>query len=172
MNREEILARVKELNKKIAYHYKYSYFNMNAGRETTVNKELSEKYGETRDGYEAFRSDILSSVTFTGDIAFREVTIQGEKEPKYVILEEKVNVDNYYSDLVTIYNELKAKVINFLNVQDEDMFEWYISEYRTPGSVIFNSKESVSKNIECLFDLIEEYQDNPEFKKYLDKIIS
>lgn len=174
---KEKLKVVKEIDRKTVYNYKYKYWNVTEnGMELDV--KAANTYGEDRDSYEKYKTDIREGRTGviiddSGKVSLRAVIDTNTKETIGYVTEEKLSNKPYVDNVKEIYETALEDVKEFLGVQDIDSFLYYIN-HNIASFDFYGTSETLSyeRSLEGLIELIEEYDYDEEYKKYIDKVIS
>jgi len=178
----DIKTEMKNLRKETIYNYKYLYYD---GDETsmTLNTEMCEKYGNDRPGYERFKNEpsvVNGSTTQPGevDIAYggyvsvRALTHRGTKKVFGYITEEKLSYSPHRDKARELYDEALKSIKNVLGVRDEKSFQFYLDDKISFDYM--SSRDGVDdydNAFDRLQEIVLEYNDDEEFKAFLDKII-
>jgi hypothetical protein len=164
---------LKKINMKKSFNYSYTYFDtqlINGNLSYIYSNNKNKIYGDTRKGFEKYKLDKNHEllIGYSGEISVRNIIKKNTNEIIGCIFETKLSNNDYIEQINQIYKELKEYTIKELNVIDIDSFNYYLSQ----NSVYdFNIKSSKEIEINFLYDLIKEYNENIEFQKFFNKII-
>jgi len=172
-NLREYNSKIKKLDKQLIYNYDYTYYNL-VGEDIVPNEDFNEKYGSTRKGYELFGKDNsnLLGVGYSGLVSLREVYVRDTLDLVGYITEAKRPMRPYLKEAEDLYESTLEDFKVALNVKDEESFKYYINE-NGPGYDLYNKDrvQNESRKIGYLVDLMEQYFEDDDFKKFFDKII-
>ena len=160
---KKYLEECKIHRKESIYNKEYRYI-----KEIIWDDELQAKFGKTREGYDKYKNDysIKGHVAYGGFNDLREIT-DDNKIIGY-LLETKKSNNESYTELIKILNNAKQATINLLNIKDLVAFDYYLD---TRGFNYYNSTNELIGKIEKLEEIIDDYNNEEDFKLYLDKII-
>ena len=160
---------LEELTKKSTYAYEYTYL-----KEIVVDEELQKKYGKSREGFEKFKDELYfkdgeQSISYSAKKSLREVKSNGEIT-NYII-EERVSDTRFIEEAQKIYEEILSKYEDLFGVNDKENFYYLLDQSFERNLLTGESITNYLGKAEILANLYEKYIDEPEFKKYFDKII-
>lgn len=143
------------------YDVEYKYI-----KEIIWDDCAQEKYGKSREGYEQYKSENPGQYSYAGMVSLREVN-HSSGETTYFI-EEKRAVNSDLSDIVKQYELAKAKLYEILEVKDVQSFEIFLTEYKD----LYFTKDvnTIISNIKGFENFLSEYNNDPDFKRVIDKI--
>lgn len=162
------ISKYNTLDKSTVYNYEYEYWQKSG--EFIINKDVDrcEKYGTSRKGYENFKNEVNCSIGYGGVTSLREII--EDKEVTGYVIEKKLSNTPYIDEARKIYEDQLQEMINFLKVKDEKSFLYYIEDHFfdpiISGNVIDYKQGAISLN-----EVLEEYEENEDFRKYFNKII-
>lgn len=155
------------------YNYKYTYMikTPNGMREDT---ERNHKYGTTRDGYEKWKTEEKGlTAGYSGRVSLREITDYQRKDENGIapvvgyIIEEKLSDYPWQQEIAALATEAFDKLCEELEVVDKEMFEYVLWEdfglYKDYG-------QELSAKLSRISSMYEKYQEDEEYKKFIDKI--
>lgn len=160
---------IRNISKDFAYNYEYKYYFGNENR-MEIDEELQKKLGTGRKGYDIYRqNDSSIKVSISGVTSLRTVT-QNDEIIGY-ITERQLSGSPKRDKTEAIYKKYIAALIEELNVQDLETFDYYInSNILTLDSV--NGYDSMyTMACERLDEFVDDYKYDEEFKKFIDKIV-
>ena len=162
---KKYLDQIAKTRKETIYNYKYTYFDP-----IEKDERYSKIYGESRKGYEDYCRDNNVQVSYSGIVSYREVIDRRTKDVIKVILEEKLSTTPQTDAAEEIYNEALQEAKKILKVEDEESFMYYVES----NVYFFDYRREVDGYINAinkLENIIEEYNEDEDFKKFFDKII-
>ena len=163
------ISDLKDISKKDAYDYQYRYYELQG--EDLVHSKRCEVFGNDRSGFEKFKKENDDSyVGYSGKVSLREVVDSVSKKIIGYVAEEKVPGEGNINNAEKIYEELFNKIKEALNVEDNEAFMFYVIQ----ESPTFDFRPSINEYLQkarWLLDLYDNYENDDEFRYFLDKII-
>ena len=158
---------ISEIKGKSLYNYSYQYWT---GDETSMELDEStcNHMGKDRVGYEEFKQ------AFSGQIGYSDVTslrtLEKDKEIVGYITETKKSMSPHVDAARKIYDEVIEETKRILEVKDEEAFLYYVQEniYRWD---FHREIDGYERGVDSLIELVEDYFENEDFKKFFDKVI-
>ncbi len=167
MTLENIKKDINNIRKKTIYNYKYEYW-MGNEKNLTNDNHKNKIYGEDRKGYEQFKNDFKGDIGYGGYISFRGLEKDGELVG--CILERKISNNPHVDAAKGLYDQALQETIDILDVKDKISFDYYVREHILEMGYS-NSVDNYSRAVERLIELVENFNEDPEFKTYINKII-
>jgi uncharacterized protein YjcR len=172
MTKKEIMTEFKNLKKDTTYNYEYRYLREDIYGSFLIDSNLCNTYGEERKGYDNLRKDLVNkidSVEYSGIISLRKIYSKIPEYEDIFIMERKIPEETYRDRLIALEKKAKLFIIEELEVVDINSFEYFLSDklhfsFKTEADVTF-------RNISVYLDILEEYQEDEEFRNFFDKII-
>jgi hypothetical protein len=164
----EFLENCKPHRIEAIYNTKYTYV-----KEIIYDTELQELYGDSRDGYDKFKNRKLDTTTATdishGGVLDLRILTQDGKESGAVIETKRTSNDNY-NQMFIQYQLAKLKLLEILEIKDSGSFlYWYEENYSGFNFSRGGANETITA-IERLENIIIKYNNEEEFKEFIDKI--
>lgn len=161
------------ITKSSDFYYEYEYFDIinKDGYETILySEEINKKYSNSRKGYEDFKRDHSNfRIGYSGEVSVRDIKNYDTNDKIGYIFERKI-IDKSYSDkLNVLYNYMKEEVISLLKIKDIESFEYFLKTFNV--SFEFNIHSNIKYEIKKLYELVTEYNEDEDFKKFFDKIV-
>lgn len=162
MTLQEQLQKIKLVSPTSIDNYRYTLYNIE-GLNIIKTDTL-----KTRKDYEEYRrTSNQIQIQHSGENSLRSVKRNNEiigyileEKPEY-----KVNIEYYKS----IFQEVFDYIINELEIQDVDSFNYYLDNF---CNINFILNEMICKgSIEKLFEILDNYNNDIDYKKFLNKII-
>jgi len=167
--KEQLLENFKTLKKETTYNYEYSYFRKNDQGDLIIDKDLNSLYGKNRNGYEKLKENNSCKVEYSGVVSIRKAEFTDTKIEDIYISETKLSYETYSDRLMQLEKDAKEYAIGSLIVNDIEAFEYFLND-RLEWD--FNIKpEHCFNNIRFYIQLVEDFQNDEEFKRYMNKII-
>jgi len=174
---KDLLKELQELRNETIYIFDYKYYNLKISPHGDIlvpDEESNEKFGNSRKGYELFKREHQEelSIGYSGEISLREVYIRATNEVIGYVQEKKKSTRPYVEKAQEVYEEIYNNVIKELGVKDVETFNYFI-ERDGPGYDLFEKDPIMRKKSEAsyIIELVQNYNECDEFRKYLDKII-
>ncbi len=147
------------------YNTEYKYI-----KEIIWDDELQDKFGNTRAGYDKLKNDrnIKGGFDFGGQTDLRVRTYE-DKIIGYMTETKKTQNDDF-KILLKQYEDAKKEMYKILKVKDTDTFDYYLENNNISFSFSRSGANETISSIETLEEIITEYNDDPVFKRFLDKI--
>jgi hypothetical protein len=162
------LQAAKSIHKDTLQNYEYVYYNKTPnGME--YNNDVNEYFGNTREGYEKFRQENPDSFVDYATTSLRPVRDNVTKNVIGYITEKTLSCTPMRDEAKKLYKLQLQEVIDYLEVKDINSFMFYVDTNSENGSFGNDTSLYISK-ISYLVDLIEEYEEDEEFKSFIDKI--
>jgi len=166
---EKLLKSLREIYKKDAWNYKYQYFTK-SGKDIIYSEKFNKMFGDDRNGYEKYRKDNPDSyVEVSGKVSLREVKDNISNKTVGYITEEKLPGEGSIQRAREIYEETFNIVREILKVKDNESFMFYVIQ-NEPRYDFRPSIEEYIQRTEWLVELVREYENNEEFRHFLNKI--
>jgi hypothetical protein len=151
------------------YNYKYTYW-VATPNGMRLDDERNHKYGETRDGYEEWKRQEPQSwyADHGGVVSLRRV-YDRDNENKTVgyITEEKLSDQGWKNEIVELVEQCFERLCETLNVKDRENFKYFV----------FNDlgferdyKLELRTKLDKMVHVYNEYQDDEEYRAFVDKI--
>jgi hypothetical protein len=157
----EFLENIKPHRIEAIYNKEYRYI-----AQIIWDDELNEKYGSKREGYERFKSEQPGYVTHSGEIDLRVWRDHNGEELGYMT-ETKLNSNESYKIINEQFHGALKKTKEILDVKDHEAFDYWLNN--EVNSTFRGPNECISA-IKRLQSIIERYNEDMEFRAYLDKI--
>jgi hypothetical protein len=161
---------IKNIRKDNIYNYEYEYWK---GDKTHLEKDLkaTKLFGVSRKGYEKYKEcNPDSIIDYGGVVSLREVTDSVSGETIGYITERKLSDKPHIDEAKKIFASSVDYVKEFLKVEDTEAFMYYLAQEILIQD--FNTTvDNILHQIDNLETLLEEYQEDEEFRKFFDKII-
>ena len=158
----EFLNKIENHRTEAIYNKEYRYI-----KQIIYDDELQEKYGSTREGYERYKRDLSGYASYSGEIDLR---VQTDRDG--VILgyftEAKKKVNDPLSEIEKIYEDAKQEFFNILGCTDTEALEYWLSDKIHINPMEANSYLYGVKKLEII---LKDYEEDEEFKVFLDKLI-
>lgn len=159
---------IRNINKDFSYNYSYEYFiKTDNGMER--EEQLCEMLGQSRAGYDTYRKykpDVR--VSYGGVTSLRNITKDGVVVG--YITETKLSENPHVEACKKLYDEALEYVTKELKVQDLENFTYYVQQNVSQWN--FTREADTYRNgVDNILQLLEDYQEDEEFKKYFDKVI-
>lgn len=152
------------------YNYKYKYW-IATPNGMRLDDERNHKYGETRKGYEEWKLQEPQSwyADHSSVVSLRRVYDRnnGNITVGY-ITEEKLSDYAWQNEIIALSDECFETLCNTLEVKDKENFNYFL--FNELGFFKDNILELQTK-IDKMVHVYEEYNSNPDFKAFLDKVI-
>jgi len=159
--------------KQVVFNYNYKYWSGDESH-MFLNKDIQEKFGNSREGFENFKNESLSSenvnISHSGYVSLRTITNKKDNKIIGYVSEEKVRNNSHYKEAENIYNSHFKQFIKLLNVQDEESLNYYLDSKYIDFSFVPNLNSYLQKS-EQLNIILNDYEYDEEFQKFFDKII-
>jgi len=166
---EKLLKDIKEIYKKDAWNYRYQYFTK-SGKDIIYDEKFNDIFGSDRSGYEKYKSENLDSyIEVSGKVSLREVKDSISRETIGYITEEKLPGEGSIQRAREIYEETFNIVREILKVKDNESFMFYVIQNEPK----YDFKPSINEYIqrtEWLVELVRDYENDEEFRHFLNKI--
>jgi hypothetical protein len=149
------------------YNKEYRYI-----KQIIWDDELNEKFGSTREGYEKFKNDrsIPGNMSYGGEIDLRIRYDRDSGLPLGYMTETKLTSNESYKIMQEQFDNALKKTKEILDVKDEESFMYWLNNERPPfGGWRRGANETISA-IQHLEKIIKDYNEDEEFKSFLDKI--
>lgn len=161
----EYLEECKQHRIKSIYNYEYRYI-----KEIIYDTEKEERYGTERDGYEQYKKETKGSLSYGGEVSLRTNTTDGEIDG--YVSEEKLKENINLNKMKDILSRAKQHLMNTLMVKDIGSFEYWLATLDTGMMADNKSVNGITAMIEFYEWIIEAYQGDKDYKKYVDKIVA
>jgi|SaaInl8_200m_RNA_FD_contig_81_619839_length_10764_multi_4_in_0_out_0_8 hypothetical protein len=160
----EFLENCKPHRVEAIYNTDYRYI-----KEIIYDTEAEERYGRSRAGYEQYGLENPGSMSFSGEIDLRIRTDIDGNVLGCMTETKRTNNDNF-THMVKQYDDAKAELIKLLDVKDIENFNYWLEEaapFRVSTRMGANETISAIEDLELIY---ETYNEDEDFKKFLDKI--
>lgn len=158
---QEYLDKAKENKIESIYNYEYKYI-----KEIIWDTEKQLKFGNKREGYERFNTKD-KSVSYSGVSSLRTVTDSANNSPVIgYVLETRLTQNDAYLRMKEQYDLAKNKLYKILEVKDTESFDYWFEQIIGYPS----SENSILSHIREFGNILEQYANDDEFRKFLDKI--
>jgi hypothetical protein len=167
-NFKSYLKEIQAIRKDSLNNYEYTYFNKtNNGMEYSV--DVNRYFGTDRAGYEKFKQENPDSYVDHPTTSLRSVVDRISGKTVGFITEKTLSSTPMRDEAKRLFDLQLEEVIRYLEVKDLDSFMYYIDEKTTTFD--FNDSVEIYRNkLSSLIDIIDEYENDEEFRKYLNKI--
>ncbi len=146
------------------YTYKYFYFDEN-GNIQPIEKE------ESRETFENYRKENGYVFDYSGEVSYRQF-YEDEKLKGFVLEYRDKNKEIYTQKMKELYDEVFNEFIKELQIKDFDNFEYFLDTHNFSDFSLGVSNLDYYKNkFDFLYELLEKYNNNSDFKLFFDKII-
>jgi hypothetical protein len=145
------------------YNSQYRYV-----KEIVYDEDMEKAYGDTREGYNQFRRDVKCSVSHAGEVSLRDVR-DAKGELTGYITETKLTSNEGWNLMYEQYESALEKTKELLGVEDEKNFQYWMDNSGECHISTAGANEIVN-SIKSLEGIIEDYQEDEDFRRYLDKI--
>jgi hypothetical protein len=152
------LTKYKKMLKQRLTSFYYEYLN----NDFSLDVDISKKYNSTRKDYERFKEKHKVRPT---NIIIKEV--KEGKSTKYI--KEVKETRHYIDDNNLVLEKALDEFYDILSVNDKENFIYFYTQYNIDYTSF--TSPSIEEKIDNLEEIIYTYEDDEEFKKYLDKII-
>lgn len=174
---KKLLKDLQGLSNKTIYNYDYKYYDLKMSSQGDIlvpNEDANEKFGNSRKGYELFKKEHREdlSIGYSGEISLRDVYIRDTNEVIGYVQEKKKSMRPYVEKAQEIYEEIYNNIVKELCVKDINTFNYFI-EKDGPGYDLFEKDPIIliKSKASYLIELLENYNDDEDFREFLDKII-
>lgn len=145
------------------YNKEYKYI-----KEIIWDEEKNNKYGNTRKGYDSYKQEIEGTASYSGEIELRVTKKDGQIVGYFT--ETKLSSNEHLNLIFVQYQLALEKTKEILKVKDKNSFMYWLTNERPPfGGFKMGTNEIVGA-IQNLESIIRDYNEDEEFKRYLDKI--
>jgi len=149
-------------------NYEYKYYNKTSmGME--LNEDANTYFGNNRAGYEYFKQENPDSTVDYANTSLRTVYDSVSKKITGYITEKTLSCTPQKDEARKIFNLQLQEVINYLDVKDEAAFMFYINA-EMESSDFNTSVDYYKSKVSYLVDLIQEYNEDEEFRYFINKI--
>ena len=164
------LKEIEKISKEDAWNYEYDYFTID-GENLIKNSQVAEYFGKSREGFEKYREENPDSrISYSGEISLRAVFDRENDKVIGYITEKKIKNPKYLEKAKRLYEKQKEEVIKCLNIADIKNFNYYLDIYLVDFD--FNTNiNTYARKISKLLDLVENYENDDDFKDFFDKIV-
>lgn len=145
------------------YNIEYRYI-----KEIIWDDEANNKFGNDRTGYEKFKNDFNypGDLTYSGLVDLR-VRIDKEGNALGYITETKLTYNESYNIMYSQYSQAKEKLYEILEIKNRETFDYWFNNY---SYVNLKSGNDIIYSIKSLEEIIVKYNEEEEFKKFIDAI--
>jgi len=140
------------------YNKEYRYI-----KEIIWDDELNSTLGSTRKGYEKFDKGLVS---YSGEVSLRTVTKEGNIVG--YITETNLTSNVKSSMFREFYQMAKEETYRILDVKDKESFDYWLED--SGKGISFEGFNHYINGIKSLENVIEEYIEDEDFRRFLDKI--
>ena len=174
------LKDIQSIRKDNIYNYCYKYWT---GDENGMRLDvhMNNKYGQDRKGYEQYKNDSVVlpdgtlsepgqiDVSYSGVTSLRTVTDRKTNKVIGYITETKLSDNPARDEAKIIFGKQLQAVMNHLEVHDVQSFMYYINQ-NMPQMDFRNSVDTYLNKVRYLLELVKDYNDDEEFREFIDKI--
>jgi hypothetical protein len=167
---KEYKDKIKSIRKKYNYNYSYEYWQ---GTDNKMEKNGMSilAFGNTREGYEEYKRENPDSIIdYGGVVSLRKVRDETSGRTIGYITETKHSDRPHIDEAEKYMNKAIKYVKKELGVQDEKSFEYYL-EKEVRVQDFHRSIDNIIHEIESLECILEDYNEDEEFRRFFDKII-
>lgn len=165
MKMKDILDELETLKSNSIYNYEYKYI-----KEIIWDDERNSKYGNDRNGYEKYKQeDTNTYITFSGKTSLRIVEDRTTGEIVGYIAESECK-DKSEKRIYELRDLAKKEFYNALGVTNISEFEFWYNEYYGTCDFRNSSYTIVFNQIKQLINIVKRYNEDEDFKKFIDKI--
>ena len=143
------------------YNNSYRYI-----KDIIWDDEKNIKYGNTRKGYDKYKSESKGYMSFSGEVSLRVETDKDNNILGYMI-EEKKQINEPLLEIYKIWDDSKKSFFELLGASDPSLLEYWLDD---KINVDIRCPNSFKGAIKELYDIIEEYNLNSDLKRFLDKL--
>lgn len=169
---KDIIKDIGEIRTKAIYNYEYKYYKAANNGNIELDNTRNNLYGTERAGYERFKQDTLdfgkTSVGYAGVTSLRPYFT--DDVLKGYITETKKQENTPVNALMSIKSRVREFIIEGMKISDLESFEYYVFNNEPTTSFKF-TYDSVITQINWWVSMYENYLDDEDFKKFMDKII-
>jgi len=149
------------------YNTKYRYV-----KEIVYDTEAEEKYGTSRAGYDEWKNtkkyNQTTSLGYSGVTSIRTLSDYKTGETLGYILETKETTNDSLTKMLNILEKAEEEFYKILDVTAFDTFNfWFQDQYDTMRNLEANS---IISRIERLEGIINDYNEDEEFRNFINKI--
>jgi hypothetical protein len=161
--------KITNVRKEAIYNYSYEYWR-GTDNKLFKNELANLTFGDTREGYEAYKRENPDSYIDIADTYLRKVKDKVSGRTIGYITEKKLDNIPHITNAGQIYKDALNYVRETLDVQDESSFMFYIY-HNVEINDMRKGIDTYYHQIENLEKLLEDYNEDEEFRKFFDKII-
>jgi len=166
---KKYLEKIKTLRKESAYkQYEYEYFNKTPNG-MVRNDNINNIFGKTRKGYDKFKSENPDSYIDISNTYIRSVYDKVSNKINGYILEKQVSNNDKILEVKKLFTEAFNHFCKLLDVKDRNALLIYIEK---SSALDFNTITNELEKIHLMIEILNDYNFDPDFKMFLDKIIS
>lgn len=143
------------------YNYSYKYI-----KEIIWDDEKNEKYGDSRLGYDKFRKDVRTSVSYSGVTSLREITI--DNGIVGYISETKNQINYPLLEISEIWKSAREEFIRELGATDTRAIDFWLDD---KIYIDYTEANSYRSAIMELKDIIKDYNYDEDFRFFIDKLV-
>jgi len=149
------------------YNTKYRYV-----KEIIYDTAAEEKYGTSRAGYDEWKNtkkyDQSTSLGYSGVTSVRTLSDYKTGEALEYILETKETTNDSLTKMLNILEKAEEEFYKILKVTSFDTFNfWFSDQYDMMGRLEANG---IISRIEKLESIIRDYNEDEEFRDFINKI--
>ena len=160
---------IKNIRMDNIYNYSYEYWR-GTDNKLFKNELANLTFGDTRKGYESYKRENPDSYVDIANTYLRKVKDRVSGRTIGYITEKKLDNTPYITEAGQIYKDALDYIRETLGVQDESSFMFYV--YNNIEIQDFSkSIDNYYHQIEKLEELLEDYNEDEEFRRFFDKII-
>lgn len=163
---QDIKDMVNQFKTDAIYNYDYEYYDVdNQGNLIKTNKFPN----KSRQDYEEFSRNPKNNVSFgySGEVSLRAIYTRGSTEIIGYITEAKRPENNMFTEMNSLYMKAYKELVTILDVKDTKTFNIYMKKYT---DYAFSGVNQCINAINDLESFLTRYNNDPQFKKIVDKI--
>lgn len=146
-------------------NFKYVYW-MKTPNGMRLNETYNHKYGDSRKGYELWKTDNQNLVvSYGGNVSLRGIRERKSNHLIGYITEEKLSDESWKKEIMDLTDECFETLCEELDVKDTDTFEYFIYE-----NMFDDVAYDLESKLEIMVSVYNKYKTDDDYRKLIDKI--